>query len=395
MACRIKEAVEEMGPGALSEGAITASVRPFFARTLARGGVYLASHTLGRPLDQAQEDIAEGASAWAEQLRDAWAPWLAEEARYRAALAKLLGVSESNRVVPKASAGQALRAVLNALPWGATVLTTDAEFTSVAVILAQFHARGRLRVVRSGATLDEVWNALLRETSTRLVVVSQVFYSDGRVFGGLPQLARACRAAGAELLVDCYHGLGVLPFSMEELGCSYLIGGCYKYLRGGPGAAFLALSRDAAGTPPLDIGWFALQDEAEIWGTHGPSLREGGDGWLEATPAVLPYYAARAGLELTAALGIERLRAYSLGQLVLLKKLLEACGIAAEGGDTSHGAFLTVATPHADALVRGLAAESIVVDARQDRLRICPDVLTTADELERTAAVLARLWRSQ
>ena len=398
----IAEAMERVGAGALREEAIAREIRPLFARTLSAGGIYLANHTLGRPLDQMQADVAEGARLWAEGLRDAWGPWLAEEQGYRAALAALLGLERVDCVLPKVSAGHALRAVLNTLPAGATVVTTTGEFASVAVVLAQYAALGRLRVVVAARDGEQSWTevcleTLRREARVALVVVSQVFFADGSVFGDLATLALACHEQEAELVVDCYHALGVAPVAMDELGCDYLIGGCYKYLRGGPGAAFLALAPRvlANGVRPLDTGWFAQEAGSDAWAERGPVLRAGGDAWLEGTPPVLTYYQARSGLAFTSAVGVKRLRAYSLGQLQYLRGLLAERGIASAGGDAGHGAFLTIAAANAAEIVRRLGEQGIVVDARDGSVRVCPDCLTTREELAAAARAIAECWRGE
>ena len=392
----VAEAVARLGAGPLAEAGLQQHVRPLFSRALAGGDIYLANHTLGRPLDQTFDDVAEGMAAWAEQMRGAWEPWLAEEQRYRAAIAGLLGMARPDCVVPKASAGQALRTVLNTLPDGATVLTTCEEFSSVTVVLAQYASLGRIRVRFASPGPDRRWtprclqDELGRGEAVSLVVVSHVFYADGRVFESLPALAEVCRERyGTQLLVDAYHSLGVIPVNMEALGCDYLIGGCYKYLRGGPGAAFLAMSPERADGVPHDSGWFAQEPGPDPWQEHGPALRKGGDGWLDGTPAVLTYYQARSGIALVRALGVERLRTYSLHQLQSLRGLLAGRGIASGGGDAEHGAFLTVVSGNADAVIKKLAEQGIVIDATQGRLRLCPDALTTRDELVQASDALA------
>jgi kynureninase len=393
----VAEAVARMGSGPLTGDGLQQHMRPLFSRALAGGGIYLANHTLGRPLDRTFDDVAEGINAWAEQMRGAWEPWLAEEQRYRAAIAGLLGMARPDCVVPKASAGQALRTVLNTLPAGATVLTTREEFSSVSVVLAQYASLGRLRVRFASPEAGGRWtpNCILDELgrgeAVSLVVVSHVFYADGRVFDDLASVGHACRHRhGADLLVDAYHSVGVIPVSMEALGCGYLIGGCYKYLRGGPGAAFLAMSAERTDGVPHDSGWFAQEPGTDPWQEHGPALRKGGDGWLDGTPPVLPYYQARSGLALVQALGVERIRGYSLQQLQLLRALLAERGIASTGGDAGRGAFVTVAAAHPQTIVKELAAQGIVIDATQGRLRLCPDVLTTGEELARAAEALAK-----
>ncbi len=409
----MEQAVERLGPGPLTEPALQTHIRPLFSRALAGGGNYFVTHALGRPLDRTAFDVAKGVEAWTARLRGAWEPWLAEEEQYRAQVAQLLGLPAPSLVVPKLHAEAALRAVLNTLPQGATVLTTEDEFAAVAVVLAQYAAVGRLRVVRAASDGGR-WHAgcfdaaLRNNPQTSLVVVSQCFYKDGQLFGGLPELAQICRAQGARLLVDGYHSVGAVPVDMPALGCDYLLGGCYKYLRGGPGIGFLAF---APWIPdqvrPLDIGWFAqdmtLTVEAEPtgyrqidpWQPGGPTLRPGGDGWLEGSPAVLTYYQARAGLAFTLAMGMDRLRAYSLGQLGFLKQALAAHGIESCGADERHGQFLVVPHPRAPELVAALARENIIVDERAGNVRLCPDLLTTREELEQAAQALVRLSKTR
>ncbi len=393
---RIEDAVERLGPGPLTEKGIARWVRPLFSRTLARGGVYLLGHSLGRPLDQVFDDLQEGAQLWAERLRNGWELWLGEEARFRASIAGLLGMERPDCVIPKLSAGHGLRAVLNTLPAGATVITTEGEFSSVAVVLAQYAALGRLRVVRAEPESNGRWTAgcvvevLRREPEARLVVVSHVFYRDGQVFSGLPELGAECRTRGALLVVDAYHSVGALPFRMQDLGCDALLGGCYKYLRGGEGLAFLALAPHLADRArPLDVGWFGMAPGSDPWAPGGPALRPGGDGWVESSPALLAYFQTRSGLAFAQAIGVDRLRAYSRGQLQYLRGLLASRGIESQGGDAEHGAFLTIPSPRAPELVRALGEQGITVDERGGGVRVCPDVLTTRAELERVAETTA------
>ena len=112
---------------------------------------------------------------------------------------------------------------------------------------------------------------------------------------------------------------------------------------------------------------------------------------MEGSPAVLTYYQARAGLAFTLAMGMERLRAYSLRQLSFLKQALAARGIESRGGDERHGQFLVVPHPRAPDLVAALARENIIVDERAGNIRMCPDLLTTREELEQAAQALLRL----
>jgi kynureninase len=195
------------------------------------------------------------------------------------------------------------------------------------------------------------------------------------------------------VLLDVYHMLGVVPVDVAALDADFAVGGSYKYLRGGPGACFLYVHPRHldAGLRTLDVGWFAKRDAFEYARPDPPEYAPGGDAWLESTPAVLPLYQARAGQLFTLALGVPRLRAWSLAQQQRLIALLAAQEIEAWGGSADHGAFVSVRDPQARRLAAALAERDIVVDARGPWLRLCPDVLTTDAELERAAAALGTI----
>jgi kynureninase len=185
----------------------------------------------------------------------------------------------------------------------------------------------------------------------------------------------------------------VFPVDVTALDVDFAVGGSYKYLRGGPGACYLYLHpRHLDGSlRTLDTGWFAKRDPFAYLRPDPPELAEGGDAFLESTPAVLPLYQARAGQVLALALGVERLRAYSLAQQQRLVALLRERDVTAHGGTEDRGAFVTVTDARAEAWADALASAGIVTDARGPYLRLCPDVLTTGDELMNAAGSVGDL----
>ncbi len=387
----VADAVRAMGPGALTEEGLRRCVFPLFSKTLARPGIYLANHSLGRPLDRTEEDLREGFGFWQTRLGDAWDPWMEEEQAHRARLARLIGAARADCVVPKTSAGQGLRTVLNALPGVPRVVSTRGEFDSVDVILKQYAAVGRIAVEfvecdgEGGVDVSRLMERV--GEGVQLVVISQVMFTTGRVVTGLDLLAERCHAVGARLLVDAYHAVGVFPVDVAAMGADYLIGGSYKYLRGGPGAAFLYVSPEAmGGVRPLDIGWFAKEEPFRYERPDPPRFAEGGDAFLESTPPVLTYYQARAGQELTLELGVARIREYNLDRLRRLKGYLAERGVSASGADEGHGGFLTVESGEASSLVDALERRGITADARGRWLRLSPDYLTTDSALREAAA---------
>ena len=398
----IQQAVAALGEGPLQEDAIQRHIAPLFSRVLATDRVYLANHSLGRPLDAMAEDLAEATALWYSRLGDAWDAWLDERQAFRARLATLIGAPRVDCIIPKTSAGQGLRSVLNALPAKPRVISTRGEFDSVDVVLKQYAALDRISMrwiepdAQGNFTIQALIDAV--QEGADLVIVSQVMFMTGQIVEGLHTLAEACHQHGARLLVDSYHAIGVIPVNVDQMHADFMIGGSYKYLRGGPGACFLYISPQVldSGLRPLDTGWFANSDAFAYQRPSPPVLKSGGDAFLESTPPVLTWYQARSGQEFTLAMGVERLRAYSLNQLDALRGYLAAAGIhAVTGGDATHGAFLAIRLTNAMELPEKLDREGIVCDARGEWLRLCPDCLTRDEELRHAVAALAKILHEQ
>ena len=391
----VNAAVAALGDGPLTEARVQRHVAPLFSRVLEqwRGRIYLANHSLGRPLDATETDVREGLAPWYAHMGGAWDAWLDEMRAYRTRLARLMGAARFDCVVPKASAGQGLRAILNTYDTVPHVLATRGEFDSLDLILREYARRGRiaLTLVDPGDVLGAL------DAPVDLVVVSHVMFNTGARVSNLDEIVARTHRGGGLVMLDLYHSLGVIPVDVAEMDVDFAVGGSYKYLRGGPGACFLYVA------PPhldgrlrtLDTGWFAKRDPFAYLRPDPPVLAEGGDAFLESTPAVLPIYQARAGQLLMLALRVDRVRAYSLALQQTLVALLAQRGVAAQGGTDDRGAFVIVTHPQAEAWSDALAVAEVVTDARGPYLRLCPDLLTTEAEIVAAAdAVVATRPRS-
>jgi kynureninase len=320
---------------------------------------------------------------------------------FRARLAQLLHAPRSDCVVPKTSAGQGLRAILNACDEGThlRVVATRGEFDSLDVILREYARRGRIALAfvepRDDGRFDTGDIVAAIAEGTDLVVVSEVIFNTGQRIGPLDAIVGRAHKVGARVLLDVYHSLGVVPVDVASLDVDFAVGGSYKYLRGGPGACFLYLHpRHLDGTlRTLDVGWFAKRDPFAYERPDPPELAKGGDAFLESTPPVLTWYQARAGQRLALALDVARVRAYSLAQQRRLVELLQSHGIAAYGGTEDRGAFVVATDARAASWRAALAERGIVTDARGIYLRLCADILTTDDELLRAAEALGTIAR--
>lgn len=395
----IEQHILRLGSGELEEQHISRYLRPLFSRSLksAQDVIYLANHSLGRALDQCENDVIEGLGYWYSDRENAWERWLEEIAAFRQRVAALIHTSGSDCVIPKASAGQGLRSLLNCYDQPIRVITSSDEFNSIDHILKTYARRGRIhlkqikptigRFYRTEDFIDEI------EKGTGLVVVSMVMFTTGQLLAELPSLINAAHAQGAKILLDLYHAAGAVPVDVAELGIDFAIGGSYKYLRGGPGAGWLYLHpRHLDGTlETLDTGWFAEPDPFAFERPPSPALASGGNRFLESTPAILPFYQARAGLQFTLAIGVERLRRYSIKQQLYLEALLQNHGIPFLGRTVERGAFIAISDRQAQLIAENLEKAGVICDAREGLLRFCPDILNTQEELTIAVDKLAEI----
>jgi kynureninase len=362
----------------LDEAWLRKEIYPRFSRVLSRNEIYLANHSLGRPPDRMAEDVRAALDAWYHDMDGAWSLWLEGRERFRALTGKLVGAPK-NLIIPKTSAGQGLRAVLNSFTRKPRVLTSDGEFDSLDFILRVYRQQGRieLKIVP--------WRDL-EPRDADLVVLSTVMFRTGEVVKHLPKLIHEAHAAGALVLLDVYHHAGVIPLDLIALEADFAVGGSYKYTRGGPGACWLYVRAglvDTLRTP--DTGWFAKRDMFTYPRPEPPEFGPSGDAWLESTPPVLAPIQALAGLELTLELGVERIRILNLAQKALLASLLPV-----DGAGKDHGAFVTIKHPGAQVISSKLRDRGVKTDARGDYLRLCPDFLNTRAELEKAASEAIR-----
>jgi kynureninase len=285
------------------------------------------------------------------------------------------------------------------------VVTTDAEFHSLRRQLARLAEEG-LEVVRLPAepveTLAERL-AAATDDRTALVAVSAVLYTTARIVPDLAGTAAACQRHGAELLVDAYHALGVLPFPVHDLGldAAWVTGGGYKYLQLGEGNAFLRVPAHAGNVRPAVTGWFA--EFADLYDPHQPDVVTYGppaSRFAGATYDPCSHYRAVRVLQFFEAEGLEPgfLRQVSLHQVGLLRSAFDALDLPDHAVTRDRAApppsvagFLALRAPQAGRLQRALAGRGVMADSRADILRLGPAPYLSDAQLEEAVAILGQV----
>ncbi|KQY29643.1 class V aminotransferase [Caulobacter sp. Root487D2Y] len=262
------------------------------------------------------------------------------------------------------------------------VLSTDGEFHSFRRQAQRWVEAGEIAltlVESDGPDFAERFLATAREGQFDLIFVSHVFFKSGLVFDRVWELADLARPEGPWVVVDGYHGFRAVPTDLSTVAdrIFYLAGG-YKYAMAGEGAAFLH-APPGFGPRPALTGWYA-----EFGDLEGPP---GGVGYgrdagrfLGATfdPSGL-YRFVGAGRMLEA----EGLTTTVVAEHVagLRRSLLARIAAGAAGplkdavvlnppGDGPQARFLALRHPSAQAWKLALAAQGVVVDVRDDVLRV-------------------------
>ena len=143
------------------------------------------------------------------------------------------------------------------------IVTTDGEFHTVRRQLDRLEEEG-LEIIRvEHVPAASVASRVAAEVDDRTVVamISSVFFDNAQIVPGLGQIMEACERAGAALLVDAYHALNAIPFSLQREGLerAFVVGGGYKYCQLGEGNCFLRFPGDCELRPVL-TGWYSEFD---------------------------------------------------------------------------------------------------------------------------------------
>jgi kynureninase len=202
--------------------------------------------------------------AWldaAEYVDDVWEKAFEKAVEVRRGFARLLDDSP-DRIALAPNTHELVVRFLSALPLRKRpkLITTDGEFHTIRRQLDRLVEEGMevVKVVTDpAATLAERLAGVV-DDRTAAVLVSAVLYTNAHIVPNLRAVLEACERHGAELLVDAYHALNVVPFSLKKEGLerAYVVGGGYKYCQLGPGNAFLRFPADTT-LRPVVTGWFS------------------------------------------------------------------------------------------------------------------------------------------
>lgn len=405
-------------PSLCDSGPVTAPQRPsasglaqHYARFRVADRLLLTGHSHQAWPDVAREGVLEAYDDAALAVDQKWERATARADRVRDAFRDLLGDTTSTsgdtgQIALGSNAHELVVRFLSALDLRRRprLVTTDGEFHSARRQLDRLAEEG-LEVVTVPVRPVTTLAVRLGEAvdgRTAAVVVSSVLFETARIVPDLEVVAAACARTGCELLVDAYHHLGVVPFSIHEsgLGAAWVVGGGYKYLQLGEGNCFLRIPAHAASLRPVVTGWFAEDGTHDAEQSTRVGYAAGAERFAGSTYDPTSHYRATRVFDFFAAQGLtpSRLREISVAQRSVLARAFDdlelPSGLVTRDRETpaeGFGGFLALLTPHAARWQAALSARGVHTNSRGDHLRFGPAPYLSDDQLRSAIAHLGEV----
>jgi len=356
--------------------------------------VYFDGNSLGRPLRRTSRGLADFVDGeWGTRLIRGWdETWLDLPLVLGDRIARaMLGAAPGQTAVGDSTTVllyKLMRAAVAARP-GRTEIVIDRDNFPTDRYVAQGVADECGLTLRwldvdaaGGVTPQLVAEAVGPQTA--LVTLSHVAYRSAYI-ADVEEITALAHDAGALVLLDLCHSVGVLPVELDRWGVDLAVGCTYKYLNGGPGSpAFLYVAQRHLGemTQPIQ-GWMGATDPFLMGPTYAPTA--GVRRFLSGTPPIVGMLAVRDMVELIEAAGIDAVREKSVAltsyAIELSDEILAPCGvtIGSPRDATKRGGHVTLVHPKARELTESLWLRDVIPDFREpDGVRIGLSPLSTS-----------------
>lgn len=355
---------------------------------------YLISASLG-PLSRRSRALAE------EHL-DLWQSLGPEELwldhgfpklqKVREQFAQMIGADPDEiAVIPSVSAGLSNLASCFDFEARPKVVLSEMDFpTNHYVWRAQQRAGAKLDVVSSPDKIridpEDMIDRIDEQTS--IVNVNRVLFESSWIIDVAP-IVEAAHQVGSYVVVDDFHGSGMVPIDVHVLGIDFLVTGVLKWLCGGQGLALLYCRRDLINKmEPRTVGWFGTKDPFDF-NRSTLELRDDARRFEAGTYPLPLAWTASGGLEIMLEVGVENIRARNEELTVALIEKLDELGLElmSPRDADKRGGLVRVRIPggrdRAEHILHALFERDVVLDSRNDAFRISPHFFNNEDDLDR------------
>ena len=363
---------------------------------------YLISNSLGAMPRATEQALGEYAEVWATRGVRAWEEtWWMLGLEVGGLIEGLMN-AEANTVSLHQNVTQCQAVVASCFDFCGKrnkVVYTDMNFPSVMYFWEAQRASGaRVHMVPTDDGIHVPTERLLAaiDEETLLVPVSHVIFRSAYINDAKAIVERAHRV-GAHVVLDTFQSLGTVPLDVRALNVDFVCGGVLKWLCGGPGTAYLYVRPDLGKKlQPRFTGWIAHEKPFHF--EIGPiKYAEPPYKFMNGTPNVPALYAARPGLKIIGAAGIENIRAKSKRQVAKLIELADARGwkVNTPRDPEKRGGTVSIDMPNSKEVCAELLKRDVLVDWRPKAgVRMSPHFYTSDQEIETAIAAVEEIISS-
>jgi kynureninase len=276
------------------------------------------------------------------------------------------------------------------------VVMVEMEFPSLLYLYQSWmQGEGRVEIVPcpDGITIPLAKILAAIDDTTLLVPISHVLFRSAYIVD-IHAIVERAHKVGAMVVVDIFQSLGTVPVEVGTLNVDFAVGGCLKWLCGGPGACFLYVRPDLVEKlNPRLTGWFAHR-RPFAFETNPIEFNSGSYKFLNGTPAIPALYTCQAGIDIVTKIGVDEIRRHSLELTTRLLNAASARGWATKTpqNPTERGGTVTVDIPNAREISEELKVREFIVDYRANAgIRISPHFYNTTQEIDETVSEIEKI----
>lgn len=364
---------------------------------------YLISASLGPISRRAKHYLAEYLQAWEEMgaPEPVWFERIFPRIReVKGIFGRLVG-ADPDELAITTNVSMALSSIASCIDFSGErnrIVLTELDFpTDGHVALAQRRRGAEVVFVPSldGLTVPLESFAEAIDERTALVIVNRVLYRSSALLDA-KEICRLAREAGAYSVIDDFHGAGIVPIDVHDVGCDFYTTGVLKWLCGGPGLTFLYARRDLLPSlEPAVAGWWSTREPFSFDLQHlewHPSARRFETG-THAAPVV---FIGQGGLEIITEVTPERIRERQgeLTDLVIARADAAGLPVRTPRDRTARGGVVNIGVgQEARKIAEALYERDVCVDHRLDAsgggIRVSPHFFNVEADVDRLFDALA------
>jgi selenocysteine lyase/cysteine desulfurase len=353
--------------------------------------IYLNSCSQGALCDAVEASQQEHIQSWHDS-GSPWDLWVEKYEAARTSFAWFIGAEPDEvAIIPCVSAG--INAIASALDFRSRrkVVMGEFEFPTMGQIWMAQQRRGmEIQFLESDKDrLSADAYAVAIDNQTLIVPLTHICFMNG-FRSDVRAVTRLAHDQGALVMLDDYQDAGTRPINVKELNVEFYVTGALKYLLCPSGIAFLYVRRGLIeGLTPTITGWFGQQNPFAFDTKHFDPARTARR-FETGSPPVPHVYAVSAALELLRSVGFERIAGHVGG---LTQKFLEGARqlqIQIKTPPDSQGPLVVLRMKDAEAMVKKLAEDDIVVSSRMDGLRVSFHVYNSLEDVQAVLNVLEK-----